>query len=365
MRLAHYFTLVTIALSGTSAFSQDVRPAFTPQLPTYEKDAKPPPGLTLADLAGTVVPPDLALQAQVQASVSQQVASDPEAQSLGARQVNYHEGCSPAASSFDWRAKNVISPVKDQRTCGSCYIFASTGALEASWMIQNTKRINASEQQVLDCANAGDCQGGFHTRVFAFMKSNGVADGAQVTYRNQSSGQCSIESGPYSAINWGMVDRNGAGASIRSIKENLCLHGPIVAALYATPEFSSYSGGVFNEFDEGRGQSDINHDVLIIGWNDAEDAWIIKNSWGTWWGEQGFGKIRYRSNYIGFGAAWVDAVKLPPATTASANSGASEEKAKAINERVLNDVLNSGVLGGPNSDARKVFDALRRGGIKF
>jgi hypothetical protein len=74
-------------------------------------------------------------------------------------------------------------------------------------------------------------------------------------------------------------------------------------AVEVTNAFRAYTGGVFNESSTG----DVNHGVTLIGWDDAKQAWRIKNSWGPGWGESGYMWIDYQSNSIGYGASWVQA----------------------------------------------------------
>jgi cathepsin L len=90
---------------------------------------------------------------------------------------------------------------------------------------------------------------------------------------------------------------------VDQIKQALCDHGPVAVAMEATRLFQAYTGGVYNE----PGISGINHAVTIVGWDDSNQAWIVKNSWGMGWGEAGYFRIRYGSNTIGYAAAWVEA----------------------------------------------------------
>ena len=91
--------------------------------------------------------------------------------------------------------------------------------------------------------------------------------------------------------------------TVEQLKTALVKHGPIVAGIYYDRCLANYRGGVFNE----QNNNSINHVVVLIGWDDDKMAWLIKNSWGTEWGENGFGWIKYGSNNIGQFAAWIDA----------------------------------------------------------
>jgi Papain family cysteine protease len=154
---------------------------------------------------------------------------------------------------------------------------------------------------------------------------------------------CTAPSGPYTAVNWSTVYGKAGTPNVSAIKEALCVHGPVVAAMYTTDAFAQYKDG----------DSDVNHDILIIGWDDKKDAWLIKNSWGSnWWGQKGFGWIRYRSNNIGYGAAWVDAVKVVKSAAAipdpKADLQKSADEAKAIGDAAVEQVAKD-IAGGPNS----------------
>jgi hypothetical protein len=357
-------------------------PAFAPQEPTYTTGPFPT-GYVTTTLAATIIPADFAVTARVQAAVAQKVTNDPRASKVGAN-VSYREGCDPKSGSFDYRTTGAIQPPKDQNPCGSCYVFAAAAAYEASWYLQNKEQISVSEQQILDCANSGDCDGGFHTGVFDFAKQKGLVKQDQYRPYAATAGKCDVPSGPYSAANWSTVYGKPGTPNPASIKEALCVHGPVVAAMFATDLFFQYKSGVFNEFPVLNGDSDINHDVLIIGWDDSMQAWLIENSWGpNWWGDKGFGWIRYQTNNIGFGAAWIDAIKISKTSTnASQDIVNAAGQAKAVNDKAIaqvatelkggsssapnkpgrilggaNSVINNPgqLLGGPNSAARHIL----------
>jgi cathepsin L len=258
--------------------------------------------------------------------------------------------CLAESKSWDWRHDGAVSPVKDQQ-CGNCWAYASAGALESSYLIRNHQLIDVSEQYIVDCAtynngdDAGGCGGGWHEGVFEYMISHGV--GAETSLHDSGADHtCDASiSAPYRAVAWNYVDTpapaSGFGDSIptvESLKQALCAHGPLAVAVLATSNFQAYSG-VVNVFNESLPDSTltytwdgnhlkyhaINHDVLLIGWDDSKHAWLIKNSWGTLWGtnagvgavtDKGYMWIDYNSNNIGLGAAWVQAkhwaYRLPP-----------------------------------------------------
>lgn len=186
----------------------------------------------------------------------------------------------------------------------------------------------------MDCANVGGCGGGFHNKVLEYLRTRGVSAGATYPQYTGVQGACKGGDHTYRAVNWSFVDRTGSQASPQAIKQAICAHGPVVSSVYVTDNFQNYTGGVFNEFAEGNGAGDINHDVVIVGWDNSTDAWLLKNSWGKDWGEKGFMWIRYRSNYIGSGAAWVDAAKITAPTEVLENPEEFEKAVKALNSRL-------------------------------
>jgi hypothetical protein len=112
------------------------------------------------------------------------------------------------------------------------------------------------------------------------------------------------------------VSDTGGIPSVADMKDALCTYGPVAVAVTVTPAFQMYNSGVFDEDDSGN----VNHGITVIGWDDSKThalgsgAWLIKNSWGTHWGEtggygadRGYMWIAYGSNQVGFGAAWAEA----------------------------------------------------------
>lgn len=222
--------------------------------------------------------------------------------------------CDPKATAFDWKDKGKLTPVRQQGNCGSCWSFTGTAAFEGSYAIVNGKSIDGSEQDVLDCAknkngsDAGSCGGGWYAGVFEHFIANGARDESSVPYKGKEQ-SCGGGAGSFHAETWGYVKSDGSIPSQPEMKDALCKYGPLATTLYVTDAFMAYSGGVFDEFPDLPNAKTVNHGVTLVGWDDAKQAYLIKNSWGTGWGEGGYVWVAYGSNNVGYGSAWVLAKK--------------------------------------------------------
>ncbi|MFT3910533.1 MAG: C1 family peptidase [Ferruginibacter sp.] len=210
---------------------------------------------------------------------------------------------------IDLRDYNYVSPVKDQGMCGSCWVFGTIAAYESSYAFRNNKTmINLSEQNALNCSNAGNCGGGFPALLLKWWVEDGnaVKSEIQEPYRARD-GYCSGRIGKYKAMAWNFVDRGrrwNVIPTVKEIKEALVRHGALITCITATIGFQNINSS--RTFLETTYQN-INHVVTIVGWDDDRGAWLIKNSWGVSWGDNGYAWIGYRSNNIGACTLWIDA----------------------------------------------------------
>jgi hypothetical protein len=217
---------------------------------------------------------------------------------------------------YDLRQVQGVTPIRNQQECGSCWAFSAIASYESSYALKNKKMIDAAEQDLVNCIDGTSCKnGGFPIVAFVEMVESGkkLLKETQAPYLNQE-GNCQNVQGTYEASNFGIVDNiyidpMAMMPTVNEKKEAVYNHGAVSCGVVAATAFVDYKGGVFQ--DQGFGNTPPNHAVNIIGWDDNKGAWLVRNSWGTTWGENGYMWIKYNTNGIGRLAAWIDAKLLP------------------------------------------------------
>lgn len=206
-------------------------------------------------------------------------------------------------ASFDWRdvdGQDWMTSIKNQGNCGSCAAFASTGCLEAVIRIVRNEpdmAIDLSEQQVFSCAG-GDCPTGLYMGdAFEYIKNNGLADEACLPYKqvdDNCGDLCEDWQDRVEIIDdWELLWQYTVN---EDMLKTIVMEHPVACYLEVYGDFMSYSSGVY-EYVSGTLQG--GHFVVIVGWNDADDCWICKNSWGSGWGEKGYFRIKRGETQIG------------------------------------------------------------------
>jgi C1A family cysteine protease len=200
-------------------------------------------------------------------------------------------------SRLDWRNNggNFVTPVKNQGRCGSCWAFATTAALESYTLIQNhtpNTNLDLSEQVLISCGGAGSCNGGYISTASDFIRYTGLPLESCYPY-TATNGYCANacpnwQSSTYKIGKWQWVTTGQP--ALDAIKNALFTYGPLVTTMTVYTDFYYYSGGIYS-YTGGGYQG--GHAVTIVGYNDSGQYFIVKNSWGTGWGESGYFKIAY------------------------------------------------------------------------
>ena len=204
---------------------------------------------------------------------------------------------------FDWRDQGAVSPVKDQGSCGSCWTFSTVGAVESHFLVKYGQFRNLSEQQLVDCAGDYDnngCNGGLPSHAFEYISDNGGLTTESLYPYKAVDQTCGVKSLQRSV---GVV---GGSVNITQNDENelqdaLFNHGPVSVAFEVVDDFMDYSTGVYSSTDCKSSTMDVNHAVLAVGYGTENGSpyWIVKNSWSTQWGDQGYFKILRGKNMCG------------------------------------------------------------------
>ncbi|ETO74854.1 hypothetical protein F444_09492 [Phytophthora nicotianae P1976] len=202
----------------------------------------------------------------------------------------------------DWRADGAVSPVKNQGKCGSCWTFSTTGCLESHVKLKHGEFTILSEQNLLDCAQNFDnhgCNGGLPSHAFEYVKYNGGLDTEETYPYEAKEGKCKFNTYHVGA----QVDQvvNITARNENELKAAVGSTGPVSIAFQVVSDFRFYKSGVYESKECHSGEKDVNHAVLAVGYGveDGKDHWIVKNSWGTKWGMDGFFQIARGSNMCG------------------------------------------------------------------
>ena len=225
----------------------------------------------------------------------------------------------------DWRQHGAVTAVKDQGICGSCWSFGTTGAIEGQYFRKKNKLIKFSEQNLMDCSwSEGNhaCDGGFDFQAYKWIIRNG---GLQSTatygpYMNMDA-FCHYDPTRAAVMLRGFCNVTG----IANLNHALTHVGPLSVSIDATqPSFYFYAGGYYTDANCKSGLDDLDHSVLAVGYTSHRgnkytivSAFIlfvvghfikrcsfqVKNSWSTYWGDEGYIYIAQKDNICGVATA--------------------------------------------------------------
>ena len=218
------------------------------------------------------------------------------------------EQVAAAADSKDWRSAGAVTHVKNQAQCGSCWAFSTTGGIEGQWQLSGKTLTSVSEQELVSCDKVDQgCNGGLMDNALKWLISNHNGDIVTEDSYPYKSGTgirhtCeSLTGKPVGATISSYKDITHTEAQMKTF---VSTGGPLSIAVDAQ-KWQSYSGGVLTTCC-GIFGCQLDHGVLIVGY--GADYWIIKNSWGTTWGESGYIRVSYGSNECGLNESPVTSI---------------------------------------------------------
>ncbi len=212
-------------------------------------------------------------------------------------------------ASFNWCSQGGCTPVRDQGACGSCWAFGTVGPLESAILIRDGISRDLAEQYLVSCNTDGwGCNGGWWAHDYHEWKipPSETAAGAVWEADFPYVANDATCNGPYThhekIADWIYVGASNGVPTVDAIKNAIYTYGPVAAAVCVNSTFQAYTGGIYAPT---KPCSQINHAIVLTGWDDANQYWILRNSWGTSWGESGYMRIRWNANQVGYGANYV------------------------------------------------------------
>eukprot|EP00562_Extubocellulus_spinifer_P003909 CAMPEP_0178524390 /NCGR_PEP_ID=MMETSP0696-20121128/29616_1 /TAXON_ID=265572 /ORGANISM="Extubocellulus spinifer, Strain CCMP396" /LENGTH=427 /DNA_ID=CAMNT_0020155719 /DNA_START=19 /DNA_END=1302 /DNA_ORIENTATION=- len=204
----------------------------------------------------------------------------------------------------DWRKEGVVTPVKDQGMCGSCWAFASTAVLESHIAVRTGTLFDLSPQELVSCVpnphscgGTGGCAGATAELAFDYVAGNehGIVQEYQNGYSSYygKDGKCKKPKGAVATIDgYAVCPTNDYSCLMNAVAKT----GPVVVAVAAS-SWGFYEGGVFtSDLSKGGAETDLNHAVVLVGYGTDEQTkepyWLVRNSWRPTWGEGGYIRLK-------------------------------------------------------------------------
>ena len=247
-------------------------------------------------------------------------------------------------ASFDWRNYNghsYIGRVRNQGYCGSCYAFAAAASAEGVYNLAkgltDTKCANFSESFIIWClgrlssynSHFFGCDGADYDYMeLEALTKEGISREAKFPYTIEDPGSCTHWSDPRVKFSeWHRIPCS----DVNTIKTAIMTYGAVDVAVYVTSAFEAYSGGIYQDtntscYSAPCDYTPTNHAVALVGWDDATQTWILRNSWGSSWGENGYMRIKFKSARVACEATYLVFNSPPGIHVASPVAGTDWKK---------------------------------------
>jgi len=234
-------------------------------------------------------------------------------ESTGYYDIRWHKNTGEQPAKQDWKKKGAVSAVNNQAKCFACYAFAACGAIEGAVKLQTGKMQKLSAQQIVDCSTPSSgfmnhgCKGGTMVKSYKYIIKNGLMKWEDYGYRTQlnSEPECKLSYAHCKYKKHKVAQRINGYVNIRKGSEhdlkNAVGMRPVSAAIDAHHRaFKLYRSGVFSL---ASCTTHLTHGLLVVGYGEQEGRkyWKVKNSWGTTWGQDGFGQVIRDKNMCAIG----------------------------------------------------------------
>ncbi|QCD87533.1 cathepsin L [Vigna unguiculata] len=225
-----------------------------------------------------------------------------------------YENVTAVPTTVDWRQKGAVTPVKNQGQCGCCWAFSAVAATEGIHALTTGKLISLSEQELVDCDTKGvdqGCEGGLMDDAFKFIiKNHGLNTEANYPYKGVD-GKCNAKAEAIDAAT--ITGYEDVPVNNEDALEKAVANQPVSVAIDASgSDFQLYKSGVFT----GSCGTELDHGVTAVGYGVSDDGrkyWLVKNSWGTEWGEEGYIRMQ-RGKVLVEAVESLDLVDVPRST---------------------------------------------------
>jgi C1A family cysteine protease len=200
------------------------------------------------------------------------------------------EATNAVPNAVNWVTAGAVNAIKDQGQCGSCWAFSSASALESAHKITAGPLLSFSEQQLVDCSNLNlGCNGGNAALAFKYWTNNFVMSEASYPYKAVN-GTCKYNATTNTGVK-AAGSTNVTANNPTAMKAALAIKPLSVAIEADLAVFQSYKSGIFNSTSCG---TNLDHATNVVGWGTANgvDYWLMRNSWGTSWGESGYMRLQ-------------------------------------------------------------------------